>query len=128
MNQNIQAAVRDILSGAPAITAEVSERIYGVPAPQAREFPALLLQRISEVTDLQTDGRQTRIQVDCYAYQHTTADNLADAVESVLAGFRGTVGGCDIQFIKPINTVDFYDPESRIYRTAVDFNVAWRRV
>lgn len=86
--------LRSYLLAAPAIAALVGTRVYPLRLPQKATFPAIVLQRISDVrwSHLRGAGSlaRPRFQVDCWATTHLAATQLGSLCRARLAGFAGT--------------------------------------
>jgi hypothetical protein len=71
--------------------------------------------------------RETRVQVDCWAETYAKAKGIARAVEAVVSGYSGTVGGVWFQGIfidteRDDDTGNAGDGVTR-YRTMLDLSV-----
>jgi hypothetical protein len=85
------------------VRAIIGTRAYPLVLPQAPAYPAIRYQRISTVRGPyrgMATGRagysRPRFQLDAYATTPAGAQALADAVRSVLDGFKGTASGVEI--------------------------------
>lgn len=132
-------AVRVKLLATTPVTALVNQRIWTFRWPQSPTKPAVLVQHISDLTDMQLRGtvgrKSTRIQVDVIG---DTIDD-ARAVDAVivggfsggtatgLAGFAGTVSGTFvILFAQPIGYHETYDgDELKQRRVSRDFRIVY---
>lgn len=124
----IQPLVRSILVNDPTISAMVDTRVYDIVFPSVRTpTPAIILQRISETYDSVTMSRATTLQVDSYALSHETAQTLDTLVSQLLTNLSGVVASdVEILNIIPVNSLDFYTPDNKLYRVATDYSVFWR--
>ncbi len=109
----------------------VSTRGYGQRVPQGETVPYFVLRRISEVGFHAHDGplsdRTVRLQIDSVDDDHADAETLADAIESSLDGFQGTITTRKIGFIKfagggPVG----YDDGREQHRVVRDYNVGYK--
>src|SRR5688500_44365 len=85
------------------VRAIIGTRAYPLVLPQAPTYPAVRYQRSDTVRGPyrgMATGRagyaKPRFQVDCYAATPASAQALADAVRSVLDGYKGTASGVAI--------------------------------
>lgn len=73
----------------------VATRIYKSVLPRGYTLPAIAIHRYGGAQEYQADGpvgtREDSIQVDCYAEDPETAQQVAEAVRSLLAPFKGTL-------------------------------------
>ena len=101
------ALVSLLIQGSPnPVSALVGTRVYPLRLPQtttAPVLPAIRYQRIDTVRSPYREmatGRSShvrpRFQIDCFAATPAGAQAVADAVRSVLDGFRGTSAGVAI--------------------------------
>ena len=105
-----------------AVAAVVSTRIYRMELPTSPTFPAITVNRVSNIRDLQGNNTgkyaQTRIQVTAWAATDGVADNLSELIADSLNGIANTlvsVGtgvipvyfiGCDDAGTVPDNNMD----------------------
>lgn len=119
IEQNIVTA----LLGDSTITGLVDDRIYPLFRPEADPLPALVYQRVSTVPTNSINGFSgldaVRIQFSCYAKTLLEAKELAEALRAAMNADAALKSIC-------IMEIDEQDPETRNFRTIVDFNV-WQR-
>lgn len=128
---SIEAAVRALLVGAPAVATLVGQRIYPYALPQGATYPAIRYQRIS--TDrtysiqARSDRAQVRMQVDCYAEALTDALALAAAVRDAIDVYSGTSAGVAVRSVTAAGESGGYesDPLPAVFRESIDFMVAF---
>lgn len=98
---NIAPAVFDLLRNDATIQGIVGDRIYPDQIPQNVPYPALVHYKQSvertAFKDSPTVNYKVRYQVDVYAAKFSEAETLAQAVETKLHGYSGTVKGINIQ-------------------------------
>lgn len=123
---SIQAVIRSILINNQNITDYINDRIYDLILPRDITIPCLQLQRVSETIDQHTHARRTRMQIDCYGYNHTQTDALAEAVNSALIDASQSIDDINIQTIQHTNTLDIMDVDDRVYRVTQEYAVIWR--
>lgn len=126
----IQQALFTILSAHPGLSALVGSRIYPLILPQNPAYPALTYQRVSGPREQSHDGpsglARPRFQVSCWHPDFDQAKAAAEQVRLALAGYRGIVGGLEIEGIQVENELDLYDPDAKVYRVILDF-VIWHQ-
>lgn len=127
----MEEALRTLLVSSSAVTDLVSTRVYWGLAPQSVTGPYIALHVVSAPRDYHMAGssglRASRVQIDCWSNAYSTSKIIARAVESVVSGYRGTVGGKVLQggFIdaeRDDDTSDTGDTETR-YRCSLDLNL-----
>lgn len=73
----------------------VSNRVYGLRAPQNATAPFIIFQRVDSTPWRAINGpdgiTQATLQIDFYARDYYTAKELAGDCAAILDGFRGTV-------------------------------------
>lgn len=73
----------------------VSGRVYASVAPRGYVLPAIVIHRYGGLQEYQFDGpaglREDQIQVDCYANDSSTAQQLAEAARELLISFVGAL-------------------------------------
>ena len=124
-----EAAVRKALLDDPAVAALVGDRVTPMKQQQGGALPAIVFQGISRVPDQPTlAGAVTRVpirlQLSLWAESYDGARALAAAVEARLDGFSGQNGdGTGLRFVRLLNMVDDYEPETKLYRVIADYRV-----
>jgi len=127
------------LEAVAAVTALVGTRIYQGVLPQGGPFPAIRVQRISEVQPMQLRGAigifSARVQVDSVS-DAGNAISVATALDraiygtgagSGLVGFKGAAGGYVIEGVFPGGVREGYDAlELKQYRVMRDVMVWWK--
>jgi len=124
---SVEAAINAILLADPGVAAVVASRIYPVVMPEDPTLPAITYQRIDgpreTSLDLDSSLAHPRIQVSAWGNAYADVKNAADAVREALNGFSGTIAGFTIQGIVIESDNDLYDPQTRTYHVATDFEV-----
>jgi len=110
------------------------KRIFPDLIPQGQDTPAIVYsfnddERQQHLSGLQGNYRMARFAVDCYDLNKGRAHTLADAVESALIGFRGTLGSTtpaiDADHIRLERRFDLYETDTKLHRTALEFTVGY---
>lgn len=135
---SVEVAVRRFLASQPTVTNLVGQRIYQLILPQNPTLPAIRLQVISEPVIYHLRGAvnlmRTRVQIDAYGSTTLTAgsttdpyavvNNVADAVDAVLAGGRFTIDTVKVTAAFRVTRRAFYEAEElRVIRVSQDFDV-----
>ena len=85
------------------VSALVGDRVAWGERGQGSLIPAVVLWDVSSVGQYSLDGdtslRRTRVQVDVWADTYEEADETERAVDGLLSGYRGSVGGVMFQGI-----------------------------
>jgi hypothetical protein len=131
-------ALVTILKEDSAVAAIVGDRVYPVTAPDAPDYPFLVLTKATGLGEYTMAGdagiESARIQVDCQVDDGAAACiALKTAVRRKLSGFRGGVSGhpCQVDAIFCINDFDLTEPATeragpRVRRRTLEFTV-WHR-
>lgn len=98
--------------------------------PKDYVLPTWTYQTVSDVagyllTQPETVGER-RVQIDCYGLTAADAIRLANAIDTFLSGFRGTLPDPDATFVQGCfrdNMMDFFDPDSRTFRRMLDYKI-----
>lgn len=118
----IEQTFVEVLAGDSSVTEICDQRIYPMTIPQDVELPAVVFQRVSTTPTTSVDGDteldNVRLEVSCYAPTLLEAKQLSVAV-------RAAVNASDMSAV-PVMMIDMQDPETKSYRTIVDFNI-WQR-
>ena len=111
---SIKAAIYSLLSSDVPLAALVSDRITPGGDP-ARGVASVTYHMISSVRTHTMDGPDTLVtptmQVNSFGASDLEAENVAEAVRTVLDGFSGTVGGVEISYIAMDDQGDLDDFE-----------------
>ena len=96
-----------LLTSNAGVSALVSTNVYKSVLPRGYTLPAVAIHRYGGSQEYQMDGpvrlREDQIQCDCYAEDPETAQEVAEAVRSVLVGYVGpladgsVVRGCFLE-------------------------------
>jgi len=94
----IEQALFSKLDGTSAITALVGHRIEYIRARQDVKSPYIVFQKISDIPKAKTlDGasplQEARFQISVFASSYKTCKDIADAIQTAIDGFKGTMGG-----------------------------------
>lgn len=93
----MEADLRAMLISDPALKALVNDRIYWDQLPQTAQRPCIVMYVISGTVGYHMQGpdglNETRVQFDCQAVLTSDKWAVANALETLLSGYRGTVGG-----------------------------------
>lgn len=124
----VEADIFSRLSGYSGLTALVSTRIYPVRLPQKPTYPAIVYTRISaERISAMGDDTGTvrpRFQFDVYATTYANARAVTEQLRKALQRYSGT-DTVTIQEIFVIGESEFYEDETELYHTAIDFEIIY---
>ena len=138
MSQSYEAAIVTLIEADSTVGAIMGDRIYPNLLPDEPEFPAVVYQEIStdsqEAIDGPADFAFSRLQLSCWAETKAEAVALAQAICTLLQGYKGDVTvGDDTVTIRGIlleDRGDLFEPapavnERRRYGKRVDFMVSY---
>lgn len=113
-----EADVYTALSSSAAVGAICGDRIKPVKLPQNITLPAISFQRITadhggSLAGDTSNKDRVYIQIDCWAKSY---DDVKSLVAAVRTGMKALVS-------MPLDTTDFYEDETEIYRVAFDYYV-----
>lgn len=125
---SIKKGLLDLLKDDNAIATMVDTRVRWGRIPEGTSYPHIRASQIASdyIKTLQgVNATQMRlIQFDCWGNNPKGADELAQALHSLLDGYTGTLSdGTYIAGCLPAGDVDLYDEDGKHAGVAVDFNV-----
>lgn len=124
---SIEESLFTRLSTHAGLSALVSARIYPLILPQKPTLPAVTYTRVSgeRVSAMGADTviARPRFQVSCFASTYASARAVAAQVRAALQRWRGTVGGVVIQDSFIESEIDLYEDDTKLYHTALDFEI-----
>src|SRR5262249_13222381 len=125
-------AVRARLLEHAGVVALVADRVTPHPLPQvqdaSKDLPAITYFQVSGSSGITTTGEtgpdRARVQIDCWAVTCAVAKDVAAQVQDALHGFRGVVGGVDVQgaFVDDSGR-DEYEDDTKLHRVSADYFV-----
>jgi len=128
----ITTSLYTYLAADGGITALASTRIYPVVIPQNPTFPLITYQVVSTPVLHTLDGTSapnSRIQIDCWAETALAAHGLADAVETALDNYSGTMNSADVvSGSLLINRQDIFEEDVEDYRVLLEFSLIHKPV
>ena len=120
-----QSDIYTALTGASAITALVSTRIYADVADGSATAPYLVYQFISAGGETTHDGeRDTEFplaQINCWASGKAAAITLADAVRTLLEG--NTIAGDSASSFQHSNRFGTYEPDTKLFGEILEYRM-----
>jgi hypothetical protein len=127
---DIESALYSILTGAGAVTALVSTRVYPVMAAQSGSGDYIRYAKVDGQPYHTMEGagglRWGRFSFLCHGSTWSAAKAIAAVVLSTLDGYTGTVTNVSIKSCLSEEEVDLeYDDQARLYGRAVDFMIQW---
>ena len=121
-------AVYAAIIGNAAAAALLGTRVFPNRRPQASPFPLAVYSIISDVPynslngTAQTRLSRARLQIDIYAKTYIEAQQVAQAVDDVVANLSSPDLSGDRE-----TTRDLYDNEAELHRVSTDYIVNWAR-
>lgn len=117
----LEPKIYTVISGAAAVAAVVSTRIYPVVLPQDVALPAISYSRISggQINSLTgySNLESPRIQVDVWGETYSSVKSLAADVHTAMDG--ATTFGALLE-----SDMDMYEDDTKIHRVSMDF-IVW---
>ncbi|SFB02710.1 Protein of unknown function [Collimonas sp. OK607] len=96
-----------------------AERVYPLIAPDAVARPYVIFQRVSANTENILYGSSglinTRIQLDVYATTYAQAQDIAAAIDGLMAAWN-------VQNVSVLSQ-DFYEPDAKLHRASIDYSI-----
>jgi hypothetical protein len=127
----LEGAIVSKLRATSGVTDITGLRIWPARRVQARDLPAITVQRVSGAPVYTNDGEsglaEARIQIDSWGATYTEAKNAARAVQTALSAFTGTVDSVAFRFSYLDTERDDQegggDEPEYLFRTSMDFMV-----
>lgn len=127
----IEQGLFSLLSSTSSITALVGNRISPVLLPTGSAYPALTYQIVgssSEPTFSTSGFQRLRVEINCWSDRYLDAVTLRDTVTAALDGFQGVLSdGTYLQNVQSLQTIDFFESDSRSYRAMAEFYLFFNR-
>ena len=106
----IERALYTHITESSTIAALIGVRLFPNQIPQGQKMPAAVYQQSKGVRQHTMDGPvgmvDSQYSVTCYAESYSQAKSLSEAIRNRLDGYRGTVGGVEIDAIFLIDEFD----------------------
>jgi len=130
----IEKGLVDLVQGTAAVSAIAATGGFLLTLPKAALLPNWTYFIVSDVPNYTLIGPVEltfrRIQIDCYGNTGQEVIRLANAINTVLSGFSGTLtvnsSPVDTTYVHAIfrsNTIDFFDDAGRTYRRMIEFEI-----
>lgn len=130
---SIRAAIFSLLSGNAGITAITGANIFAIALPESATGPSLTYQAVGgqSFQTMNTPGPQRlRVQFDAFSAADSVGaiaddpDNILEAIRELLDGsIAQTLDGVVIDKGEFIQTIDFFDSDSRRFRMAAEYRL-----
>lgn len=135
MADRIDEALFELVTGDAGVIAIIDDRLYPGRLPLEDElgepvtFPCARFFQVSGVPVYSHSGPSnldvTRYQFDCYALAWAEVQQLADAIDGVLSGYKGTVDSVWIQRAMRLNRQDAWEDALKRWRIPLDFGISY---
>jgi len=127
----IEQGLVELVQADPAVSALCPVGGFLSELPQTATLPSwvystISLSRTYPLTNVE-QLTMRRIQIDVIAATSASAITLANAIDAVLSGYRGTLPDPDSTVVQGIFTdsmSDFFDPTARNFRRSIDY-IVW---
>lgn len=111
----LEIALAEFILASPGIAGLIVDRIYPVVIEQDSKFPAILYRRaglkIQHGHGAPCTVKSITIQIDACAETYRDAKTLSDLLRNNLNGFKGNMGGADVQLLRLEDEQDGYESE-----------------
>jgi hypothetical protein len=120
---SFEASLKSLL-GAAGVAALVGERAYPLKLPQSATKPAVTYTRVAGLPANDLDGDDgdlinVRLQLDCWAEQFDDVRAVAEAVRAAIMASTSLTGLVNFD-------QDFYEDDTKLYRTMLDCSFWYR--
>lgn len=103
--------------------------LYPLRLPENPQYPAITYQRISAPRVQSHDGSSglvyARYQFSCYSETFLEARQTLNSLREQLDGYKGTMGTVLVSSCLSQTDRDFYDADTRIWRSVIDFIIGY---
>lgn len=124
---SLESTLYSTMTADLGITTLVSTRIYPLRAPQPVTRPYITYQRITTNPVSSLNGNmytvKATIQIDAWADSYATARDIYDAVKAYLMSDPAGIAAALL-----IDSRDFYEQETRLYRASLDASIIYHEV
>ena len=126
----IELGVVKLVNSNAAVLAIAPVGGFFAQLPNDQKLPSWTYLGVSQTPNYELEGSSSlymrRVQIDCYG--KTAADSivLAQAIDAVLNGYRGTLTDPDHTFVDGCfqnNLIDYFDPDSRSFRRMLEYQL-----
>ena len=138
MASRVDEALFDLVTGDAGVSAIMDDRLYPGRLPSRDElgeeltFPCARFFRVSGTEVYSHSGRSNldlpRFQFDVYARTWAEVQGLADAIDNVLAGYKGTIGDVWLQRVMRMGRHDTWEDALERWRVILDFGLSYSTV
>ena len=129
---SVKPALYSMITGDAGIAALIGDRFYPDVIPQDAPLPACAYQTITTARDYSHDGQtslaEPRIQITISALSRASAEAVAEALRTLLSGYRGEIDGTTIGSIFLENEYDGYNLDSGIITVRQDYRITWKEL
>ncbi len=112
-------------TGLFALLQTVVPNVYAVFTPEGAVYPCLSYQVIGSKQNYTLDNAvliERRVQIDAWADSYIAAKTNADALETLLSGFTGTLPtGTLVKLCEKTTEQDLWEDQSRLFRVMSEF-------
>jgi len=127
----IDEAIYSILTENAEVAAIVNTKVFPIIGVSEEALPLVVYSQASASDPLLTHSGPTALtkavfQISCWCLTAADVKALAKAVYRALHGFSGTVGSERIFYIKCVNRVDAFEPQSGAFNVSLDMLIAYR--
>lgn len=126
----IEQGLVGLIEGNAAVRAIAPTGGFLAELPKDYPLPSWTHKTVSQPTSATLTSfkgtKMRRWQIDCYGAAAADAINLAQAIDGVLDGFRGTLGDPDATYVDSClqsDLIDFFDDASRSYRRMLEYEI-----
>lgn len=117
--------VHSILASTPAVVVALGNRMYVDMLPESATVPAAVITLIDAIPIQgvwhETGWWRSRVQVDIYGKTRGQTEAAADAVQTALRRYRGTVGAATVDDIMLDSARTDFSPDSEVRLFSMDF-------
>jgi hypothetical protein len=126
----VEDSLRTFLLNEASLAGVLGSRIHPRRLPQKATLPALTYQRIdtprTPVHGEKSIFPRPRVQLTSWAKTSKTAWQAADAVRTLLDGFRGQMGGLAVTRCVIVNELENDDPETGLVQVVQDYLITYQ--
>ena len=131
MTTRVEGALNTLLSNDSTVTAAAPGGVWLGRLPQNATLPAATIHRIASQYIVRQDSQlpscAAHFQISCWGNNPSDPKTLALAITNVLIGFRGIVGGIEIEHIVIANELDLPGISINDFHTALTILVHYKK-